>query len=228
MTLANILPNRFLNWRIEADPFSDKPRKVPCLRDGRKCDSHDPTNHITYAEASAVSGLGVAYDIRADDGWFFLDLDKCGPEWTPEATAIFESFKGAWGEVSQSGTGLHIMGRCDPSRLADRRNKWAGWLEMYVDGRFIAFGGTGWQVIGNGTATDQDWTDQLLKLVPEREHLGELPEGVDPAYTGTPDDDALVADLRPDERRKIECGNKHFVDTLGQDYKVITNISQIL
>lgn len=37
-----------------------------------------------------------------------------------------------------------------------------------------------------------------------------------------------LADLRPDERRKIECGNKHFVDTLGQDYKVITNISQIL
>jgi type III restriction enzyme len=37
-----------------------------------------------------------------------------------------------------------------------------------------------------------------------------------------------LADLRPDERRKIECGNKHFVDTLGQNYKVITNISQIL
>jgi hypothetical protein len=193
MTLPDILPNRFLNWRIEADPFSGKPRKVPCLRDGRKCDAHDPANHITYAEAAEASGLGVAYDIRAEDGWFFLDMDNCGPEWTPEATAIFESFKGAWGEISQSGTGLHILGRCDPARLADRRNKWAGWLEMYVDGRFIAFGDTGWQVIGGGTATGQDWTAQLLKVVPEREHLGELPEGVDPAYTGPADDDALIA-----------------------------------
>ncbi len=182
------LPPRFLNWRIEDG------RKVPCTRDGRKCDAHDPTNHITYAEAVA-SGYGVAFDLRAEDGWFFLDLDKClGTDgtWSPEAVAIFTSFAGAWGEVSQSGKGLHILGRCDPARLADRRNKWSGWLEFYTDGRFIAFGPTGWQVVGGGTATGQDWTDQLLRLVPQREHLGELPEGVDPAYTGPTDDDALV------------------------------------
>lgn len=37
-----------------------------------------------------------------------------------------------------------------------------------------------------------------------------------------------LADLRPDERRKIECGKKHFVDTLGQNFKVITDIRKIL
>lgn len=35
-------------------------------------------------------------------------------------------------------------------------------------------------------------------------------------------------DLRPDERRKIQCGEKHFVDTLGGNFKVVTDISQIL
>jgi type III restriction enzyme len=34
--------------------------------------------------------------------------------------------------------------------------------------------------------------------------------------------------LRPDERRKVECGKKHFVDALGVDYKVVTAISEIV
>lgn len=183
------LPPRFLNWRIEDG------RKVPCTRDGRKCDAHDPANHLTYAQAAAA-GYGVAFDLRAEDGLFFLDLDKClqpDGQWKPEAVAIFSSFAGAWGEVSQSGTGLHILGRCNPALLADRRNKWNGWLEFYTDARFIAFGTSGWIPIGGQARPDADWTNQLLSVVPEREHLGELPEGVDAAFTGPSDDDALIA-----------------------------------
>ncbi|MDK3074089.1 DUF5906 domain-containing protein [Sedimentitalea sp. JM2-8] len=185
----NELPPRFLNWRLIDG------RKVPCRADGTPCNAHDPANHTDY-ETAAASAHGVAFDIRAEDGLFFLDLDKCRAEdgaWTAEAEAIFLSFTGAWGEVSQSGTGLHIIGRCDPSKLQDRRNKWDGWLEFYTDGRFVAFGSTGWNPIGGTTRPDVDWTDQLLRMVPEREHLGELPEGVDPAYTWVGDDDALVA-----------------------------------
>jgi type III restriction enzyme len=37
-----------------------------------------------------------------------------------------------------------------------------------------------------------------------------------------------IADLRPNERRKVECGKKHFAETLGIDYKVVSDISQIL
>jgi type III restriction enzyme len=32
-----------------------------------------------------------------------------------------------------------------------------------------------------------------------------------------------TADLRPDERRKIDCGRKHFVEALGVDYDVVTS-----
>jgi type III restriction enzyme len=34
--------------------------------------------------------------------------------------------------------------------------------------------------------------------------------------------------LRPDERRKVECGKKHFVDALGVDFKVVADISTIM
>lgn len=37
-----------------------------------------------------------------------------------------------------------------------------------------------------------------------------------------------VDELRPDERRKIECGVKHFKDTLGVDYRVVTNATEII
>lgn len=182
------LPDQFLNWRMIND------RKVPCTRDGSPCDPHDPKNHITRAEAEAAP-YGVAFALREDDPWFFLDLDKCfdtaTQQWTTEAQAIWTSFTGAWGEVSQSGAGLHIMGKCDVAALATRRNKWDGWLECYTKDRFIAFGPHGWQPIG-GTERDIDWTDHLLRLVPEREFLGDLPDGRDLSYTGPEDDDELI------------------------------------
>ena len=187
MVIANTLPPRFLNWRM-----SDG-RKVPCRPDGRICDAHDPSNWLTH-DAATAAPYDVAWVLNGD-GWFFLDLDKCrGADgaWSQQAAAIWASFTGALGEVSQSQNGLHIIGRCDPAALADRRNKWDGWLEFYTTGRFIAFGPGGWDVIGGGQQTDRDFTDQLRSFVPRREELGVLPEGRDPAYTGPEDDDRLI------------------------------------
>jgi len=36
-----------------------------------------------------------------------------------------------------------------------------------------------------------------------------------------------IADLRPDERRKILCGERHFEDALGVDYKVVTSANEL-
>ena len=107
-----ILPPRYLNWR------SIDGRKIPVDASGSPCDAHDPRHHSDFATA-ASRPWGVAFDVRAEDGLFFLDLDKCRNAdgiWTDEAQAIFLSFAGAWGEISTSGTGLHVIGRCDPSR----------------------------------------------------------------------------------------------------------------
>ena len=40
-------------------------------------------------------------------------------------------------------------------------------------------------------------------------------------------DTTKLAELRPDERRKIECGKKHFEDALGVSYKVVTEVKQL-
>jgi len=206
------LPSQFLNWKL-VDVWHEKKQKfvstkVPCLPDGHAVNAHDKSNWLDYETAKSYGRVAFVFD--EDDDWFFLDLDKCGDastgEWSSEATAIYTSFAGAWGEVSQSGKGLHIMGRCDKSRLLDRKNKWDGWLEFYIKERFIAFGDQGWSVIGGGEDTQRDWTTQLLKLVPERELLGDLQDGVDPSYTGPDDDDELIKLMLKSKNTKNKFG----------------------
>ena len=36
-----------------------------------------------------------------------------------------------------------------------------------------------------------------------------------------------LSDLRPQERRKILCGKRHFEDALGVDYRVVTSASDL-
>lgn len=175
-----------MNWRLEDG------RKVPCRADGRKCDPTDPANFTDYATAEAAP-YDVAFVVKQTDPWFFLDLDKClvDGDWTQDAKDIVSYFPGCWIEVSQSGTGLHIMGKCDKALLHDRKNKWNGWLEFYINDRFIAFGKQGWQPIG-GIPTDKLWTNELRAFVPERPLLGDLPEGRETTYTGPEDDQELI------------------------------------
>lgn len=193
------LPERFINYRLQAKPDSPKIGKIPCDGQGNPINPHDPSQWMTRDAAQArvggpVSGVGF---ILNGDGWFCIDLDACRDattgQWSAASVAIYQSFPGALAEVSVSGTGLHIFGRCDPSRLADRRNKWDGDKEWYHTGRFIALSPHGLQPIGSEWV-DRDWTDQLLRFVPRRADAdGVLPTEVDPAYTGPTDDDALIA-----------------------------------
>lgn len=188
---VELLPPQFMNWRmVNGD-------KLPCRPDGEVVDAHTPANWCDYQTAQQ-SQFPVAFVLTENDPWFFLDLDKCTTpdgQWTPQAQAIYLAFTGAMGEVSQSGTGLHILGQCQPHLLQDRRNKWDGWLEFYTQGRFIAFGDRGWEPIGGTLDISRDWTETLRRIVPERAHMGDLPTGVDPTYTGPEDDDELIAKM---------------------------------
>lgn len=197
-------PNRFVLYRRTWNSETNKWNKIPCDHLGNSIDPHGPSQwrshadalqYATFDEARPDAPFGVGFVLNGD-GWFCIDIDNChtGDGWTAEATAIYQSFGGALGEVSTSGKGLHIFGRCNPSQLADRRNKWGGDKEFYVTKRFVALSQHGVHVIGGGDPTDKDWTEQLRRLVPEREHLGELPDGRDEAYTG-PEDDATLLRL---------------------------------
>jgi|GEM_PF-3402729 len=161
MTIPNGLPDQFINWKLTSDK-----RKIPCSLAGNPINAHDPNNWSDY-ETVTQSGLNIGFVITAVDPWFFLDLDKCFKDgkWTEEASNLYNSFPGAWGEVSQSGIGLHILGKCDKSKLLDRKNKFEGWMEFYTDKRFIAFGHQGWSRIGSANV-DTDWTVHLKNIIP--------------------------------------------------------------
>lgn len=186
----NCAYRQFINWHNVVDPEKPKPRKVPFDPvTGHPIDPHNPANWKTFDEAVAT-GHPVGFVLTALDPFFFFDLDDCfdGTGWKPEAVSLFNMFPGAAREVSISGTGLHVMGRCDKIRLADRRNKWGGWLEFYTTGRFIA--------LGHGFEGDfnLDWTDTLLQIVPERPAVDAtaLTAGPVPEYTGPTDDADLI------------------------------------
>jgi hypothetical protein len=150
--------------------------------------------------AAEATGLPVGFVFTAADPYWFVDLDNCleadGKTWAPHALEICKSLPGAAIEVSQSGRGLHIVGS-GPVPTERRIKSPCGRVELYTQGRFIAFGGHGWQgdpdtqhgpalaalcaqyLQPNGTGpaavTPGDWTDQPV-----------------PEWSGPADDDQLV------------------------------------
>jgi len=201
------LPAQFILVQLVPLP-NGKTDKIPLGRDGRTCNAHDPANWLTYDEARAAQGsrtdLTTGFVLTAEDPYVFLDWDDCrGPDgqWIPQVVERFTPFmqRGAAGEVSQSGRGLHVLARADQARVADRRNKYGtadrpdagNWCEFYSQGRFVAFsrrGLDGWQ-----GSFDVDITDLVLAQVPQREaEAVAIPTGRDPEWVGPEDDDELI------------------------------------
>jgi len=193
----------FINWTEQPPiPPATKPRKVPTdPRTGRSCDPHDPSQWMTWEQASAT-GLRVGMVLTDADPYFLLDLDDCRDPvtgtWHPEALRIAGMFPGAAMEVSVNGTGLHIMGVCDPLALGPRKHKFdtasrpGNWLEYYSTKRFVALG-QGMQ--GN---INLDWTSALAALVPvSADPADAVPfsDITDPAWNGPTDDDELISIL---------------------------------
>ncbi len=186
---------KFINWKeVPAEP---KNKKVPWSASlGYEIDPHDPSQWLTHEQAVAT-GMNVGIVLTDSDPWFLLDLDNCrDPEtgqWTPEAMEVASMFPGSAQEVSFNGTGMHVMGKVDPIRMGERRNKFKYGhaqleLEFYHNKRFVALG-HGMQ--GN---IDIDWTDTLMSIVPTRDKVTtvELIDECDPAYTGPEDDQKLI------------------------------------
>lgn len=190
----------FINWTEQpAIPPATKPRKVPTdPRTGYACDPHDPSQWMTWEQASAT-GLPIGMVLTDADPYFLLDLDDCRDpatgEWHPEALRIAGMFPGSAMEVSVNGTGLHIMGVCDPLALGPRKHKFGtaarpgNWLEFYCTKRFVALG-QGMQ--GN---INLDWTSTLAALVPVSSDPADavpFADVTDPAWNGPADDDELI------------------------------------
>lgn len=192
---------QFVTWSLEHRPGEPKPRKVPYNpRTGQRADPTDPTTWADYLTArgalSSGAYAGIGFVFTPDDPFVFVDLDDCRDpttgEWNEEAQQVCGLFPGAAMEISQSGTGCHIVGTVtDKTRFDDRRNKWGGRFECYRADRFMAIGPHGW----HGDA-DTDITAPLDLWLPVRavdESGNEMPVERDPRWCGPDDDDELVS-----------------------------------
>ena len=205
---AELLPYRqFVLWRLEQKPGELKPSKVPYNpHTGIKADTTDPTTWTDFMTAFAAyhrGGFnGIGFVFTDSDRLVFVDLDDCRDpdtgDWNEEAKQVCGLFPGAAMEISQSGTGCHIVGTVtEKARFADRRNKWGGRFECYRSNRFMAIGPYGWQ-----GAAETDITEALAAWLPVRavdESGDETPVERDPRWCGPDDDDELV-------RRMLDAG----------------------
>src|SRR5690606_9594076 len=91
---------------------------------------------------------GVAFVLSENDPFFFIDIDSAlQPDrtWSSIAQQLCTTFAGCAIEVSQSGTGLHILGR---GTFGEHRKKNKNYhIELYTEARFIALTGT--NIVGN-------------------------------------------------------------------------------
>lgn len=189
---------QFVNWHY-VDDGSPKPRKIPFNpQTGKSIDPHHELNWRMYDECIAT-GQPVGFVLTASDPYYLFDIDDAldaSGQWVPEAITLYNQFRsaGAAAEVSISGKGMHLIGKCDQLLTANRKNKFgkelrgSNWLEFYTQKRFIA--------LGQGLEGDfADTTGVILSVVPER--APEDPDTYDsdgprPDYTGPADDDELI------------------------------------
>ncbi|RVE87646.1 hypothetical protein CN235_26495, partial [Sinorhizobium meliloti] len=185
---------QFINWQSIPVPGA-KPRKVP-VRNGQPIDPHDRANWMGYTEAIAA-GLPVGFVLTDADPFFVIDIDgvkDATGAWDQRALDLLNLFPGSFVEVSVSGDGLHIWGRCDALALGPRRKKFdlnnGLKVEFYTSGRFMALGPS-----NNGGSMDLDWTGVVAGLVPvslDPADVVPLTDAVDPLWSGPEDDDELV------------------------------------
>ena len=137
---------QWICWRLEPDPKSEKPRKVPYdPKTGRRASSTNPDTWGTLAEAEAAmdkfmfTGLGFVFTDEC--GLVGVDIDHCRNEdgsWNECATTILEKWP-SYTEVSPSGSGLHIFFR---GKMPGKGNKNStSGVEMYAAARYFTMTG---------------------------------------------------------------------------------------
>jgi len=130
-------------------------------------DAHNPAVWLGYHDAEALAAMygdpyGLGFVLTDRDPFWFLDIDNCRTDagWSDTAMQLCQALAGAAVEVSQSGRGLHVIGRGTvPAHGC--RNIAAG-LELYHSARFVALGD--WRTPPAGDA-GHDCTTALAAVV---------------------------------------------------------------
>lgn len=160
--------NQFLVWKLTWDNAENKYKKVPVNINSPEVpvSSADPVNWLSYDAAHSWVSTHVGYTtgfyFNDTCGFWFLDVDTAiiDGQWTPVALDLYGMLQGACFEWSSSSRGYHMFGR--GTVPVSRKIKPTGsGLELYTEGRGVAFGVTG-EALGSA---DTDCTQQITAVV---------------------------------------------------------------
>lgn len=188
--------DQFINW-YPVPLANGKTDKTPCDTFGNNKSIHDQTNWRSQLVARQ-SAQRLAFVFTPHDDYVFIDVDHAYSmvtgKWSQLAKDVLATFPDAYTEVSQSGTGLHLVFRGARALPADHRIKLTGQpLEVYTSNRFIAIT----EHMARGSA-EVDYADRMVAFmqrygIPLERPKMRLDEGRDPAWLGPENDDELIA-----------------------------------
>ena len=172
----------------------------------------DPLDRKHWLPQQTAAGIaeswgpcyGIGYVLADSDPYFLLDLDHCvdvSGQWSELAQQFQQEYRGCYMERSQSGTGMHIIGRADS--MAHRCRVKGFPVELYTDSRMIALTGT--EAVGS---CEMDVTTTLSKTIEQyfapttsTEQAQEWTTEPVPGYTSKHSDQELIEiALRPRAR----------------------------
>ena len=207
---------QFVIYRLVPSAKPGKMDKLPCdWRDGDVKSAHNPAVWGSFQEcADAVNrgrGDGIGFVFTPHDPFWFLDIDGAleDGKWSPLSAALLGRMAGAAVEVSQSGTGLHVIGS---GRAPEHgcKNIPLG-LEFYTELRFVAL--TGVHASGDVLTDCSDILPGLVAdLFPPSATAAHGPDEWTaepvPEWDGPADDDELI-------RRALESGARSAAKAFG-------------
>ena len=117
----------------------------------------DSSTWVTFEEAVASGVTAIGFMLSEYDPLFVIDLDTYKSE-APENHRLILEAAGTYAERSQSGQGMHIIGR---GIVGDGRNSRAHAIEIYDRDRFIIM--TGNRVNDFAIANDQEIVDLIIQ-----------------------------------------------------------------
>jgi len=218
--------NQFILYQIVPNPKTGKNTKYPIdHKTFARCDSQNPLNWLSAKEAcvyasTAGDAFGVGFVFTQNDPFYFIDIDQCLTDsgWSDIANNLLSYCPGASVEVSQSGTGLHIIGMysgVEPDHSC--KNTMLN-IEMYTSGRFVALTGAG--AIGAANVVN-DLNQVINTYFPPKITAGDPAE-----WTATPvdewhgpvDDNALINKMLKSKSAAASFGGKSsFADLWSGD-----------
>jgi primase-polymerase (primpol)-like protein len=174
----------WVGWKLEER--DGKSTKIPYSQTGVMASSTDPTSWRSFNEVcnilpSKERGIGFVFD---GGGIVGIDVDHCLDEngvIDPKYEYIIECLK-SYTEISPSGTGLHILIKCNspPYETGKKKNN----LEIYSSGRYFTVTGNRWL---ESPLKINSFSPELVRAIcdpfvnsPKKENIEEIKE-----YTNT-------------------------------------------